>query len=426
MLSQIDGLSCFAVGTGTGCLAVDNDGFSIAISLDVNGVPIYKPAASFFDPPHLLTSVSCASVTYCIASDAAGESFTYQGGSWGPARVITTVPLGVREVRCGQSVHPATSLACAAIVGNFRALRLSSFGGAWTPVPRRGTQTYAVSCTSRCEFLSPEGHAAGLVGGYLPKLPAGDLATDVSCVPFSATCVAIDNAGHSFVSRKGKWVSGPRVESNPTRQLWSLSCATTTFCVAVDIQGHAYLYNGVRWSAGVQVSKLGLYAVSCGATYFCVASDLLGGAFVYDGTTWKATSNVAGFNVLHGVSCPNATTCVAVDATKAYTVTVPTEATTVTFDALARGTNVQGRTVMAVTVSGAVAPHGFVTLSAGTKVAAPSCTATLRVVSTTSARAHCTIVTTRAGATLFDAAFAGSYGFAPSRTQPYREVVVAK
>jgi len=426
MLSQIDGLSCFAVATTVSCLAVDNDGFSIAISLSANGVPTYTAAASSFDPPHTLTSVSCASATYCIASDTAGEIVTYRNGAWSVPTVITTTPLGVREVRCGVSAHPYSALACAAIVGNFRALSLRSYLAAWTPTLSANSLTYSVSCSTRCEYLSPEGRSSGLVHGYLPQLPAGDIATDVSCVAQTTFCMAIDNAGHSYVSKNSKWSLGPAVESFATRQLWALSCASSSFCVAVDIQGHAYVYNGTTWSAGRKVSKLGLYGVSCGATYFCVATDLLGGAFVYDGAKWHATQNVSGFNILHGVSCASANTCVAVDSSHAYSLSIPTDRTRVVFRAPTPGTNVVGRTVIAVSVSAATAPHGTITLSAGTKVNAPSCTASLRKLSTTTSAAHCTIDTSRVGATLFDADFVGSFGFAPSSATPYRELIVAK
>jgi len=424
MLSQIDGLSCFVASPSVACLAVDNDGFSIALSLGVNAVPTYTPASSSFDPPHTLTSVACASATYCIASDTAGEMITLSGGVWGKPRTVTSTPLGVREVRCGVSAHPQAALACAAIVGNFHALALRSSRARWTSVLSRNTPSYAVSCATRCEFLSPEGRSSGVVRGYLPRLAPGAIATDVSCATVT-TCVAIDNAGHSYVSRGATWTSGPVVESFATRQLWSLSCATPTFCVAVDIQGHAYRYNGTSWSAGTKVSKLGLYAVSCGATYFCVATDLLGGAFVFDGATWRATQNVAGFNILHGVSCASATTCVAVDSMNAYRLSIPTDATSLTIHSLGRGTTTKGRTVIAVTATARVAPRGLVTLSAGTRPTAPSCTASLRPTSATTSSAHCTIDTTRVGATLFDATFAGSFGFAPSNATPYREVIVA-
>ena len=426
MLSQIDGISCFAVATSAACLAVDNDGFSIAITLGASGVPTYTPAASSFDPPHTLTSVSCASATYCIASDTAGETVTYRDGAWTTPTVVTTTPLGVREVRCGVSLRPYASLACAAIVGDFHALALRSYRAAWKAVLSKSAQVYAVSCSTHCEYLSPAGRSSGMVRGYLPQLPAGDIATDVSCAPFTTLCVAIDNAGHSYVSKNAKWTLGAPVESFASRQLWSLSCVSSTFCAAVDIQGHAYIYNGTVWSAGTKVSKLGLYAVSCGAAYFCVATDLLGGAFVYNGVKWRATQNVAGFNILHGVSCASATTCVAVDSSNAYRLTIPTDQTKVVFRALAPGTNVVGRTVIAVSVSASAAPTGTITLSAGTRSNAPSCTATLRRVSATTSSAHCTIATTRVGATLFDARFAGSYGFAPSSPPPYLETVVAK
>jgi len=426
MLSQIDGLSCFTVTTGTSCLAVDNDGFSIAITLGANGVPTYTPASASFDPPHTLTSIACASATYCVASDTAGEMVTYRDGAWGVPQVITSAPLGVREVRCGESPHPYSSLACAAIFGDFHILARHSYRSAWRPALAKGAQVYAVSCSLKCEYLSPAGRSSGLVHGYLPKLPAGDIATDVSCAAYTTACVAIDNAGHSYVSQGAKWILGPTVESYADRQLWSVSCVTATFCAAVDIQGHAYLYNGTAWSAGTKVSRLGLYGISCGATYFCVATDLLGGAFVYDGATWKATQNVAGYNILHGVSCASATSCVAVDSSKAYSLTIPTVATRVIFRAGAPGADKLGATIVSVSVVGRTAPTGLVTLSAGTRSNSPTCTATLRRVSATTSWAHCSVATTRVGATLFDAAFAGSFGFAPSSAPPHLEMVAAK
>ena len=120
---------------------------------------------------------------------------------------------------------------------------------------------------------------------------------------------------------------GPRVESSATQTLWALSCVSTNFCVAVDLGGHAYVFNGIKWSAATKVSVLGLYAVSCASTYFCVTSDLLGGAYIFNGMRWQATANVSGFSPLVGVSCPSANSCVAVDSSKAYTVSVPTDKT---------------------------------------------------------------------------------------------------
>jgi hypothetical protein len=431
MLSQVNAVSCFPAAASVGCLAVDNDGFSIAISLATNGVPTYTAGTTAFDPPHVVTSLSCASVSYCIAGDTAGETVTYRGGSWTAPKVITTAPLGVREVRCGASLHPYTTLACAAVVGDFQALNLLSYRAGWTTVPPLSSLTYAISCSSKCEYMSPEGRSTGLVSGYLPQLPSGAIATDVSCPTLDVGCVAIDNVGHSYISKKShpqsqKWALGPRVESSASQTLWALSCVSTNFCVAVDLAGHAYTFNGIKWSAATKVSVLGLYAVSCASTYFCVASDLLGGAYIFNGIKWQATANVSGLSPLVGVSCPSANSCVAVDSSKAYTVTVPTDKTKIAFATPAKRANVVGRTVVSVSVSAALAPTGMITLSAGKHSNAPSCTAALKKVSSTRSLAHCIIKTTRVGATLFDASFAGSFGFSPSTSSPYRETIVAK
>jgi hypothetical protein len=425
MLSQITGMSCYPVAVSIGCQAVDNDGFSIAISVGVSGVPVFTPATTYFDPPHNVTTLSCASATYCIAGDSAGETMTLRAGTWTKPHVITTQPLGVREIRCGVSPHPYQSLACAAVVGDFNALSLNSYKSPWSPVPSSSSLTYSVSCSSACEYLSPTGRSRGLVGGYLPKLSTSAIATDVSCPPEQSQCIAIDSMGHSYVSHKNTWSAGPSVTMTKGAILWALSCASMTFCVAIDLQGHAFTFDGTKWSAGTKVSPLGLLNVSCGATYFCVASDLLGGARVYNGTTWVATSNVSGLSALRGVSCASATTCAAVDASRAYSLTIPTTATKISFVKAAPGQNVVGHTVVAVNVSSQSAPSGSVTLSAGSSPHSPSCTGTLRKVDAQTATGQCTMVTTHTGATLIDANFSGAFGFAPSGPAHHIDNIVA-
>lgn len=418
--SQINSFSCYSLATGAACQAVDNDGFSIAITLGVAGVPVYSPSTTVFDPPHTLSSVTCASATYCIAADAAGQTLTYRAGAWSTPTVISTQPLGVREVRCASSTHPYTTLRCAAVVGNYGAESLNSYKAAWLPVAAT-PPTYAISCSIQCEYLSADGKSSGLVGGYLPKLSANAIATDVSCPTGQSNCFAIDSGGYFYTSRNGQWYDGPRVEKAAGDVLWSLSCTSTRFCVAIDLTGRAYTYNGTKWSGDTMVAALGLYSVSCGATYFCVASDLLGGAYVYNGTKWLPRVVVSKKGVLHGVSCANASSCVAVDSSDAFTLSVPTDTTTISFTPTTRAQNVVGRTVVPVEVSAASAPSGAMTLSVG----GASCSATLRKISATTSRAHCSIATSHLGLTRFSAVFSGSYGFAPSGPT-YHHVVIVK
>ncbi len=418
--SQINSFSCFSLSTSAACQAVDNDGFSIAITLGVAGVPIYTPSTVVFDPPHTLSSVTCASATYCIAADAAGQTLTYQGGVWSTPSVISTQPLGVREIRCASSPHPYTSLKCAAVVGDYGAESLDSYRATWLPVTAT-PPTYAISCSVQCEYLSADGKSSGLVSGYLPKLPANAIATDVSCPTGQSNCFAIDSSGYFYASHNDQWYAGPRVEKSAGDVLWALSCPSTRFCVAIDLAGRAYTYNGTKWSGATKVATLGLYSVSCGSTYFCVASDLLGGAYVYNGTKWLART-VVSKSVLHGVSCASATSCVAVDSSDAYTLSVPTDATTISFMPTTRAQDAVGRTVVPVEVSAASAPSGEVTLSIGVA----SCSASLRKISATTSRAHCTIATVHPGLTRFSAVFSGSFGFAPSGPTYHHALIVKR
>ncbi|NNN09490.1 MAG: hypothetical protein HKL85_09910 [Acidimicrobiaceae bacterium] len=422
--SQINALSCFASGLSVACLAVDNDGFSIAVTLGAGGVPFYSEASSTFDAPHTLTSVTCASATYCIASDAAGEIMTYRAGSWSPPQSVTTIPLGIREIRCGASSNPLQSLHCAAVVGNYLAFTLAPETAKWTPVPSASPPTFAVSCAEQCEYLSPQGRSSGVVKGYLPQLPAGAIATDVSCASGNGPCVAVDSAGGSYLSSKGRWVLGPRVEKQAT--LWSISCVSENFCEAVDIEGKAFSFNGTKWSAPQTVAPFGLYNVSCGATYFCVASGLSGGAYVFNGATWSSTASVGGSNVLHGLACASATSCVGIDGSQAFRIRVPTDPTKITLLAPLVRENVVGRTIVGALVTSTSAPHGEITLSAGLGAHAPSCVATLRSVSARVASAHCTVGTTHVGETTIVANFYGSFGFAPAPMAIRHEMIIAK
>ncbi len=418
--SQINDFSCYPLLASAACQAVDNDGFSIAITLGTNAVPIYTASTTAFDPPHDLTSVTCASATYCVAGDLAGEAVTYQGTTWSTPQVITTQPLGVREVRCSSSKHLATSPRCAAVIGDYEAYHLGSATSTWEPVPGV-TTTYAISCSSQCEYLAPEGKSTGLVSGYLPKLPTNAIVSDASCPANESTCFAIDTSGDFYVSKGSTWSMGPRIEASPTTVTWALSCVSTSFCVAIDLTGHAYVFNGTKWSNPKRISSLGLYALSCGATYLCVATDLLGGAHVFNGTTWLATRSGVKSGALHGVSCPSATFCVAVDSTKAYTLTIPTDATHLSYVTSTPAQRVKGRTVLEVLVTAATTPAGTVTISAGSA----SCTATLKKITDQTARAHCTLKTTHTGPTRFAADFSGSYGFAPSGPRDLVENVLA-
>jgi hypothetical protein len=185
------------------------------------------------------------------------------------------------------------------------------------------------------------------------------------------------------------------------------------------------LYNGASWTKSNAKPWLGADAISCGATYFCVATDLVGGAHVFNGTAWLSTK-VSNSTVLRGVSCASASTCVAVNSDQAFSLSVPTARTRVSFVTPARGWDVVGRTIVAARVSAAAAPTGAVVLSAGTLATSPSCVATLKRVSATVSSAHCTIRSVHVGTTLMDARFTGSFGFAPSIATLHYEKVVAR
>ncbi len=103
--------------------------------------------------------------------------------------------------------------------------------------------------------------------------------------------------------------------------LFSVSCATTTYCVAVGPAG-AYLFNGQQWSQLPAIAGLNgfLTSVSCASDSFCVAMGNFDGspetstAYVLDGTTWSQSVPLSASSEYPAVSCQSESWCMAVGA----------------------------------------------------------------------------------------------------------------
>jgi hypothetical protein len=281
-----------------------------------------------------LLSVSCVSTTFCMAvgsyESSAGTrdlAERWNGTSWSELPVPASNGARVSQLR---SVSCVSSSFCTAVGDGYKgadtAVSIAEhFNGAkWTsqslPFTAGATyvQLHGVSCASSqaCVAVGTEGNRSESSGAeftladrwngakwvQLSSVNAlGDLYRgfeSVSC-PTTTYCVAVGNdtnkAGTnttmSEVLTGAKWspVTPPATPGGEFRNLFGVSCTTTTNCVAVgfyDTTGHVYMsladqWNGITWARQSTPDATGetlyseLFGVSC-ATAGCsaVGTDL--------------------------------------------------------------------------------------------------------------------------------------------------------
>src|ERR1700688_2977797 len=197
---------------------------------------------------HNLTSVSCASVSFCAAVDADGGVLIYNGTSWS-ARSMIDLSFNLSSVSCSSASF------CSAVDNGGDAFTWN--GAAWsTPSDIDGSQfIYSVSCSS------------------------------------AAFCVAVDG-GRAITYHGAAWSTPSDIDGpNP---LSSVSCPSASFCVAVDKYGGALTYDGTLWSSPSNIDSPHVpTSVSCPLASFCAAVDDGGNVLIDSAPTNRGTIGVA-------------------------------------------------------------------------------------------------------------------------------------
>jgi len=286
------------------------------------GVPSTAAGALHFARPQALSrgtalvSVSCGSATSCVALDASGRAYHFDGSSWS-----APVPSSAQAIGAGAiSVSCAEPTLCMAVAtaGN----QVVSWNGQqWsTPVTLSGaTGLGAVGCapTGYCATVDAEGNAFAF-GGQAWHATSNDWGSvsAISCV--SATlCMSVSGGISQW---NGQTWTQP-ASFGTTSSFSGVSCPTVSFCSAVDQGGQALQWNGLHWSAPSPIeaasdsaTALGVEptGVSCPATTVCVAVDNAGGAVQWlAGSRSRTVIDPGG--QLSSISCPTPSFCVAVD-----------------------------------------------------------------------------------------------------------------
>ncbi len=281
------------------------------------------------DPGYTLQGVSCASESFCVATDSYGHVV----GSTNPTGGVSAWTTAAARVDHGGPIScPSSSLCVVADgQGNMEASTDPLGGSPWSVAPAvfpsqfTGqnvfyTDPQGVSCPSTSFCL-----AVGLYVQCFPSPPGDCLIGN----PAGWLATSQDPAGGS-----GAWTTfGPKGVG-----LTSVSCVSASFCAAGDFTGDVLTStnpSGDTWqTTKVDSSGSQILSISCPLVTLCVATDGNGTVFVSTNPTggpsaWVPTQvttpdYIQGTGDMTSVSCAASTLCVAVDGQgNAYSTTNP-------------------------------------------------------------------------------------------------------
>ena len=241
--SHFQSISC---PTAQFCAGVTSNGFST--SLLTYGGGTWSPVQPEPDT-NTLASVSCASITFCMAIDAQDNTtYVYSNGVW--TNGARTGASG-SNFPTGQSLSCASSTFCVAVDQGFNDADVFD-GSQWTTdqLTQSGVgKLTSVSCASiaSCVVVTNGGYAFTLSNQTWTRtqVSQGANLAAVSCSS-SSSCVAV-GASSAYVLSNGSWIAHRGIDSGDGEgdapSLTSVSCASFSFCVAVDVFGLAYTYS---------------------------------------------------------------------------------------------------------------------------------------------------------------------------------------
>lgn len=269
------GRSAHACLPGWGCVFVDDAGHQYAWAQ----THAWSQARNLVPAQGYLTSVSCASTTWCLAVDDKGNAFTWQGSGWSAPRRID--PFGsLASVAC-------VSRSFCVAVGTHVLVRAS---GVWRTPATVDTRTLAdVSCTSVrfCMAVDDAGRAITWHGhGWSAPVPIGRRQLfAVSCTN-SANCFAVGDMSAQWDGRRWHRVANPQ----HAWELTDVDCVSASYCTSGGIGGIYVRHDGL-WSHRIApTAAIDEVWISCLSARLCVGQvDIAEGTdvenYTFDGAS---------------------------------------------------------------------------------------------------------------------------------------------
>lgn len=223
-LESLSGVSC----AGSLCVAVSNDGDAVEYSGGAWDKPVSIDTSD-------LTAVSCASPTFCAATDASNHILTFNGQVWSPP---STEGVPTRYVRGYTAISCVAPSFCVAVDTDGSELLYSPGASFLYQADTRFVPLTSVACASK------------------------------------SLCIAVDEQGqavtYSFSGTSGTW-SLLHIDAY---RLTAVSCTSGGYCLATDDHGGTVAFANGTWSQPTRTVPLGaISAVSCTGTSTCVATD---------------------------------------------------------------------------------------------------------------------------------------------------------
>jgi len=295
-----------------------------------------------------LTGVSCATTTFCMAVDSAGNAATFNGTSWTSFTPVAGSGNSFYGVSCASPTFCAVVGTDSTRPDYASDLAIIYDSGSWSsngsPSISPGETLTGISCARNTQFCQATGYytngpdeetvietyngmswsTSGGPGGYGSgsSLPAASCASSKFCV-----------FGGSIVNREdqGDWLSisyhgtntGGQITNSPaiglSGGLTSAACAGTSCVVA----GNGYYVFAVHKTTFTGPSapdgRSFITALSCATGSKCWAVDAQGNVLQEMSGTWTAPVNIDSHAEPVALSCPLTTFCVAVDNGNAFT-----------------------------------------------------------------------------------------------------------
>jgi hypothetical protein len=283
--ASFDALSCASAGSF--CVAVSSDGYATTYERRAWSQPaVIDPGAH--SGTSALSGVSCGSPALCVAfDDESGDVFVERSGSWSGPAAVDSGGGGFQALSC------ASSSFCLAV--DYAGQGLTYDGSTWsTPGPAYTDGTVAsLSCASPSFCLAADdlGNVAEGTGGpwgSSTKISSAGTPVDLVACASRSFCAAAAGTTLAFYD-KGSWGKPTTVAGEGAS---ALSCTTAPLCLAVD--GGVLEGSGRRWtSVPGQLTGPSPRAVSCSGSA-CVVLDSTGSAVLDARGAWSELAALPG------------------------------------------------------------------------------------------------------------------------------------
>jgi uncharacterized repeat protein (TIGR01451 family) len=328
-----DGVTSVSCAPGTTfCAAVTDDG-----GADENPGPpsgVWSGDVTI-DGSNALLSVSCATASFCAATDNQGNALTYNGASWsGPHDIDGSTPL--------TSVSCATANFCVATDEDGYVLTTSNGGGTWSApeLVDHDAELTSVSCASTmfCAAVDEFGDALTYNGSSWTTpsdIDESNLLTSVSCTPGSSFCAAVDNDGNALVYEAPslsvtKTADAPTVTVGATIGFTvtatNSSAAGTGTAAGITLSDPLPAGTGIDWSVSPAYSGPGTCSVTgavgsqaLGCTITTLAAGASASVHVSSATTSGSTGTYNNTATVSAVNAPSAGALASIQVTPSIT-----------------------------------------------------------------------------------------------------------